>query len=626
MQASATNLFQALHRVAAPNAPVLRPGQMLSGSVKKLLPNNRATVSLGDKQVTAHLEASLTLGKKYLFQVQSTDEVIHLKMVSKQAGTQIEEMSELLKRLGMKATSENIRLLEQLITRNIPFRQSSLKQAAAILKNSPNAHHSLTALLHLFEKELPVRPAIVNALIARDQSQWTELLAKLEDSLLHKQSLSNTENNLLARITSMRGSGSADKGALTATLLHHVMNGNTQSFQVMKQAGVISEGTSFDRFQRLWLQWAVNQGIKLQSRESAASIQAKLMTQHLSGFPFDLTSETFSRGIMQLYQQQLSWNKTSHATLNQWMKALDALLDNPDRGVSSRLLQHQNHLEKQVFPKLFKHLPDIQAALQHFRETATLGKIPTNEQLSLLHQVRELVAATAGNQLSTEGRKTLTTFLHTLPTSPELSQRLLLQMKTTLQFAGLDDEASFLKQVLTNENIQGSQSLKSILLQAIQEQSVGKTQSERMQQLVHFLNGVQLTAHQENPQMAQMSLVFPGTLLKSRQDIHMNIEGRKNEEGGIDPEFCHVLFYLDLENLKETVIDMSIYDSKVGLTIYNHDPALLRTTANLQTELEAGLEKVGYQLTSLQIKKITETNKPSVYHGHFSERGVDYRI
>ncbi|MFG6115136.1 hypothetical protein ACGTN9_08090 [Halobacillus sp. MO56] len=626
MQASASNLFQALQRVAAPNGPVLRAGQMLSGSVKKLLPNNMAVVSLGDKQVTAKLEASLTLGKNYLFQVQSTDEVIHLKMVSKQAGAQIEEMSELLKRIGIKATSENIRLLDQLITRNIPFRQSSLKQAAAILKSSPNAHHALPALIHLFEKQLPVRPAIVNALIARQQSQLTGLLDKLEDSLLHKQSLSNTENNLLNRITSIRGSGSADKSILTATLLHHVMNGNTQSFQVMKQAGLIAEGTSFDRFQRLWLQWAVNQGIKLQTGESAASIQAKLTTQHLSGFPFDLTSEAFSRGIMQLYQQQLPWNKTSQATLNQWMKALDALLDNPDKGVSSRLIQHQNYLEKQIFPQLFKHSPDMQAALHHLRESASTGKIPTNEQLSRLHQVRELVDAAAGNQLNSAGKNILTTFLHTIPTSPELSQRLLLQMKTTLQFAGLDDEASFLKQLLNNENIQGSQSLKSILLQAIQEQSAGKTQSERMQQLVHFLNGVQLTAHQENTQMAQMSLLFPGAYLKSRNDIQINIEGRKNEEGVIDPEFCHVLFYLDLETLKETVIDMSIYDSKVMLIIYNHDQATLRTTANIQTELEAGLDKIGYQLTSLQVKKIMETNKQSVYPSHFSERGVDYRI
>ena len=54
------------------------------------------------------------------------------------------------------------------------------------------------------------------------------------------------------------------------------------------------------------------------------------------------------------------------------------------------------------------------------------------------------------------------------------------------------------------------------------------------------------------------------------------VECKKN--GKIDPEFARIMFYLQLEALEETVIDMQVQNRIVTINLYNHD-------THLQTQL-----------------------------------------
>src|SRR5699024_12488183 len=91
---------------------------------------------------------------------------------------------------------------------------------------------------------------------------------------------------------------------------------------------------------------------------------------------------------------------------------------------------------------------------------------------------------------------------------------------------------------------------------------------ERAQQLLHFINGLQLKSVNETSNFIQASLQIPGEKLALNSDLHLDIEGEKTENGMVNPNHCRILFYLDLKNLKETIIDINIQKGKVDVTIF----------------------------------------------------------
>lgn len=60
----------------------LRPGQIVQGKILKIFPENKAQIQLGGQNMIAKLEAALSIGNTYHFQVQTSDEMIYLKVLS----------------------------------------------------------------------------------------------------------------------------------------------------------------------------------------------------------------------------------------------------------------------------------------------------------------------------------------------------------------------------------------------------------------------------------------------------------------------------------------------------------------------------------------------------------------
>ena len=174
-----------------------------------------------------------------------------------------------------------------------------------------------------------------------------------------------------------------------------------------------------------------------------------------------------------------------------------------------------------------------------------------------------------------------------------------------------------------------SASIKSMLIQLIQEQHV---LTDRMQPLLHFINGMQMQSVVDSNNLLQASFMLPGDKLLLNQDIFLQFEGKKNEEGKIDADFCRILFVLDLANLKETMIDMHVQKRIISLTIFNETDQG-KQHQGLQTMLQEALGKMDYQLSSvngnLYMKKyplsehVRDNNQEMEHQG--TER-FDYRI
>ncbi|RYG73888.1 hypothetical protein EU245_04865 [Lentibacillus lipolyticus] len=237
----------------------------------------------------------------------------------------------------------------------------------------------------------------------------------------------------------------------------------------------------------------------------------------------------------------------------------------------------------------------------------------TNLQPNLIQRLSQLVEPTSGSV------KPENTFLLASP-----KKQFLNQVQQVLQFTGLDYE----NMLASNRANEQHNTVKAMLLQFLQ-QSDG-TVHERSQQLLHFLNGMQLQSVIESANVIHANLQLPGAKLGLPEDIRLEFSGNKTENGEINPDSCRILFYLELTNLKETIIDMHIQKRSVGVTIYNNRQHLTEQTADLKPLLKEGLAALNYQLSTVTFKPIYNKqqtlNKTVKAAYQQTYQGVDYRI
>jgi type II secretory pathway component HofQ len=198
------------------------------------------------------------------------------------------------------------------------------------------------------------------------------------------------------------------------------------------------------------------------------------------------------------------------------------------------------------------------------------------------------------------------------------------QTRNMLQNVGLQYE----KAILHDEN-NPANSLKATLLSLVQT-SDGLVQ-DQANKLLQFVNGMQLQSIQETSEFLQANLIVPANKLGLESDVELDFEGKKKDNGEIDPDFCRVVFYLDLATIKKTVVDMHVQKRSISLTILN-DNSVEDIMRPLQSLLKEGLEKINYHLSSVSHKPLTSQelnhtkNKYMKYNHYSAYQGVDLRI
>lgn len=154
--------------------------------------------------------------------------------------------------------------------------------------------------------------------------------------------------------------------------------------------------------------------------------------------------------------------------------------------------------------------------------------------------------------------------------------------------------------------------------------------NDRANQLLHFINGMQIQSVNDGPNFLQASIQIPGEKMNLNNDLQLEFEGKKTESGKIDPAYCRILFYLHLTNLKETIVDMNIQKRSVAVTIFNENPTILDQSDRVKTALREGLTALNYNLSTITLKalnqkEVTKNNTPIKTEDHLYQ-GVDYRI
>ncbi|MFC4557099.1 hypothetical protein ACFO3D_02595 [Virgibacillus kekensis] len=557
------------------NPQQLKPGQIVQGKIIKIYPGNKAQIQLGTQKMVAQLEASLTIGERYHFQVQASKEVIQLKVIGDQLKNEARaNIMSLMQQLGLKATKSNIAFMQALVKEGIPFTKDQLRKAFQLLDQAKNKSQAYTVLKNMIAARLPVTDSVFQALIVKKESGFGEQITNLTEQL--RQASDSSSNRLLNRLHQVSGISTT-----IPNILGQVIGQDESVFNAMKLAGTIDPDVDFSS-------WKKEQPLVAQKNSSTSNADNVTQLEHLRS----------NRALIQT---------TVKAFLQKWGTVLNSV----DTSLTG---QQFSQMEQQITRNL---MPLLSTEQQQ-----NLSKLLYNQP----QQMRQLLYAFQGlgsDQLYVSSEQLVSAYKSSdaflqLPPKEQFLHHLQQVMKVT----GLTYE----NMIAEGSGNQQSNTIKSLLIQMIQY-GEGRV-PDQAQQLLHYINGMQVQSVNESADFLQASLQLPAEKLGLAGDIQLDFEGKKNEDGKINPDFCRILFYLDLANLKETIIDMSIQKRSVTVTVYNDHGLTNSMVASLKPMVKEGLDKLDYQLSTVLVKPIHETksgnNASHTYQQSY--QGVDYRI
>ncbi len=541
----------------------LRTGQIIQGRIVKLYPNNKANIQLGTNKLIAQLEASLAVGENYHFQVQSSEDMIHLRVLGDALTYKNQaNLLELLQHLGIKATKVNQDFVRSLLEKKIPFDKSQLHRAIVLLEGASDRGQAQNVLHDMMVRRFPIKTSIFLALQERLSSSFSERIGALNHDAI---SSSSSQNHLQSRLLEqLHRLLSPDKIVPNLKAIAE----NQELFHLMKSVQIIDQDSRF-------MDWG------------------NRVKNALSGNLSEINQLVNLDKLQNLYTID-SIRKNVVSILNRFGEALQS-------SIAKKI-----PLAPEVFASLIKEVDQ-----KVFQPLQNKNNLIVNNPQQLHYLLRELEIL-----VNSQG---LDRFTHQF-----IKDIFAKQARNVLQNVGLQYE----KAILHDENNPAT-SLKAILLSLVQS-SDGFIQ-DQANKLLHFVNGMQLQSVQETDKFIQANLLVPAIKLGLKSDVELNFEGKKNDNGVIDPNFCRVIFYLDLATIKKTVVDMHVQKRAISLTILNDNP-LENIMKPLQSLLKEGLEKINYHLSSvshrpLKSQELDHSKNKFIYHNQYSTyQGVDLRI
>ena len=204
-------------------------------------------------------------------------------------------------------------------------------------------------------------------------------------------------------------------------------------------------------------------------------------------------------------------------------------------------------------------------------------------------------------------------------------------LKDLMNIIGLNYESTLLPKGSDLDLADNLVSLKPLLLNYLNE-NPNDEQKQAAEQLLNRITTLQLLSS-DNGFMQQIVTQIPLSFHHLAKEATIQWHGRKQEDGRIDPNYCRILFYLQLEAIGDTFIDVQIQNRIISLDVMNERSDLKEIASSLINPLRDQLRQLDYHLSSFSFSVpsekqiITEGLKnlaiPAVSNG---TQGVDLRI
>lgn len=575
----------------------LEPGQILRGKVLQIFPLDRARIQLGTFRFVAQLKTSLEQGQPYYFQVTDVKEDVHVKVIQQVQSHGSNEWEQLLQTIGSKFSNIRGKLLEQLIQRNIPFTKSSLQRLFILLDGHSNRTEASRALIEMMHRNWPLSKEVMESVIAFQTSTFTKQIHHVYESLSQYTSTNHMHQSLVHHLEK----------------LQPTPNEVVKLFQTLMECAI----TKGERIHLQWLKWIhpplnTERVAQVESMTSSNLKDSFQTARHLLQFLGVHTHEeqqVFAFMLRTVLRDVEGFQQDLHSFLNRWernlqLQAIHTSQDQLDKVTYEHIqrsfiqmvpFQHMSQKQQGV---IRKHLPnDVYQMLQMMVD---LKRVPIDVLHTMAHDLEQTNTISPFVQHQTDFLKAVQHIIHNIGLSYE-------------------------HMILEDDIHRLINTLKGLLMQFIQEQEIGSKQAKH---LLQFIQGMQLHTVQETTNMLSVQLLIPAMIGRLQSDIHLTFESKKTSKETIDPEYCRILFDLDLVALKRTMIDMHIQNKQVSFVIYTDFVYVKQIAQPFEPMLIENLQKIGYRITSIRYQSFSNHPHKQFHTNTQMERqeGVDIKI
>ncbi len=596
-------------QLQANQALVLREGQVFHGTIKQLYPDQLAEIQVGGHRLIAKLEVPLAAGDTHFFQVTHTGAETELKVVtgpmSSSTGTQ-QQMTQLLQSMNLPQTKEMQQVMGHFLKNQMPVTREQLLQAEAWMKALPQGvtkEEALGAMQRMVELKMPFTNEVFQALV--QGAKTTGMRAALQNFISQ---LTNEPNipqqlktNLLTQLQTIAKPLENETGGVilaravqTLTEQNTLMTDRQQALALLKEAGIIPKSAAIANWQSASAQTAVpslqqqpNQaGQLIGQMMTATEGESTMVVQQVRTF---LQKEALLTTEQKNQLQQMAERFTQLPQTKQTMEVFARQLQ--DQLLKAFSANSESHLFAQN-----EHGLTVKDQLLSLLKPDTIPAL--NDLL-----MRDLVRTTT--EASQPALKALMTEAEAIVRNAVDSQAMEQALKTVVKGLGISYEAALNSKTADIQAL--AQSVKPQLLSLLQEAQVTPALRDSAEVLMARLNGMQLLSG-ENGHQHQLVMQVPLEFFGRQMDATLQWNGRMGKDGKIDADFARILFYLNMESLHETVIDMQVQNRVVTITVFNDDPQLSILAEPLKQSLKGGLGDKEYKLSGIFIKPFEETN------------------
>ncbi|MEL3971347.1 hypothetical protein AAEO50_03555 [Rossellomorea oryzaecorticis] len=587
------------------NAFSLQNGRVLHISVHKLVGEGMAEVSSSGRKFIAKLDAPLEAGGHYWVRVHQNEDALSLSVIQKSSGEQNSKhvAQALIHQLhNQPADKVLINAVTQFINNKIPVTKELLHFASEHI-NTGNLKNRLPVLINMLKAHQPLSEKVLLSMEAgKGPETFSKLLNLLKDRLLASGSGKETLEIIkkiqdpLQSQTSKHMAVRAMENALNTSEPFSKRLGN---FELLKSLGILPKGITFQGMQE-GMKSSFSKGL-LESGTTAKQLYTLLSTMK------NITVQNDSKGhtsILEMNQifSELAPEVSKRGPANS--KSIEQVM---------KLIFEHSTVKGGTFLKVGGDLIDLMSSSRKQQLESSYSNLLSKWDAQL--------------PLSNEGkifnmlRADIDADLMTLLKGEDLGQAL----KTLIRRFGFNLESQLNSQP---QIAAASTTLKERLTQLITHHSSTEI-SELAEKLVLKMNHTALVSWEQSSIMNIMHH-FPLYLFGRHTDITVQWMGREKEKGKIDSDHCRILFYLQLGNLKETLVDMHVQNRIISLSIWNEHQIVNHYSQSLIPELKESLQRMNYQLSSVKIKKPENqdsiSRKKMMDMQNVSYTGVDLKI
>ncbi|MEK4522610.1 hypothetical protein MKX96_13380 [Psychrobacillus sp. FSL W7-1493] len=604
IQSNAPNVISS--KVSAP----MKEGQVIHGTIKNLFPNQTAEVQIGNQKIIAKLETPLKTGDAHFFQVTKAAPEIQLKVVTGplSGGNSLAHQSQqLLQAMNLSKSSEMQAIIQFFIKEQLPISKEILIQAEQLIKNlPPNAtlKGGLEAIQKMIELKIPMTSKMFDTLLSgKTTTGFPSLITNLKTALQQERQLSPSQKEAIVQNLQKIGEPFhlPVAGALLGKQLQTLLNTQLPSairlpiLQQLITASILPTEATLNNPVPISNNPALKQTAgEIISKLMQPNIENKLVVEQLRSWIQNqplLSSSQKEQVLMNIKDGEAKPNIVAHSLV----KAFSEQSQQAVFKVDANGFTPKDHL------------------------VSLLGKGMTMNSINqALEQVTNLSKDSSLMQYRNQAEQTVLSQLD--------GKAFEMAMKETLKMLGFSYEGSLASG--KDEVRQLASQLKPQLVELLQMPNISAIVRDGAESIISRMNGLQLLSGENGPQH-QLLMQVPLEFLGKRMDATLEWNGRMKEDGKIDSDFARIIFYLQLDSLRETVIDMQVQNKIVTINLFNDDQTIETIANKFKATLKDGLATAGYQLSGIFIKTFAQQKMSSLWPNNSSsskEQGVDIRI